>query len=426
MRPERHLLCISDGRMRRALALPFSAFLALLSLPGCGSSSATSVNVTGPSNSRCQASVSAQPSTFAPAGGTGEVTVTVGRECTWTAASNAGWIELTAGREGQGEGTVRYRIAENGEPVTRRGALVVAEQTVQVAQEPAPCRFDVSPRETRTGADGGEVSVSVRTHSACTWRVSSGSAWASASPQSGSGNATVDIRLPAHDGASSRSTVVTIAGERVTVVQDGRGSAPPPAPPAPAPPAPTPPPPSPPAPEPPPVPPPAPPPPPAPEPPPTACEYEFASPGAAFEAQGGTGAVRLRTTAACAWTAQSSAAWVQITSAPSGTGSSEIRYTVAENFTTSPRVATITIRSAVYRIVQDRAREVRISGQISALSGSCPAIRFTVGDTIVTTNGETNFDDGRCVDARIGDLVDVRGYRQPNGTVLARRVEFED
>jgi hypothetical protein len=117
---------------------------------------------------------------------------------------------------------------------------------------------------------------------------------------------------------------------------------------------------------------------------------------------------------------------VQITSAPSGTGSSEIRYSVAENFTTSPRVATITVRSAVYRIVQDRAREVRLTGRLSALSGSCPAIRFTVDDTIVTTNGETNFDDGRCVDARNGDLVDVRGYRQPNGTVLARRVEFED
>ena len=411
-------MCISDGRMRRVLALPFSAFLASLSLAGCGSSAETSVNVTGPSNSRCQASVNAQPSTFAPSGGTGQVTVTVGRECAWTATSNAGWIELTSGREGQGEGTVRYRIAENGDPVTRRGALVVAEQTVQVAQEPAPCSFDVSPREARTGADGGEVSVSVRTHSACTWRASSGSSWASASPQSGSGNATVEIRVPAHDGTSSRSTVVTIAGERVTVVQEGRGSAPPPPPPAPAPP-----PPAPPAPEPPPVPPP---PPPAPEPPPSACEYEFASPGAAFDADGGTGAVRVRTTATCAWTAQSSAAWVQITSAASGTGSSDIRYTVAENFATSPRVATITIGSAVYRIVQDRAREVRIRGRLSALSGSCPAIRFTVDDTIVTTDGETNFDGGRCVDARNGDLVDVRGYRQPNGTVLARRVEFED
>src|SRR5688572_20144334 len=227
--------------MRRVLALPFTAVLATLSLAGCGSSAETSVNVTGPSNSRCQASVSAQPSTFAPSGGTGQVTVNVARECTWTATSNAPWIELTSGREGQGEGTVRYRIAENGDPVTRRGALVVAQQTVQVAQEPAPCRFDVSPREARTGAEGGEVSVSVRTHSACTWRASSGSSWVSASPQSGSGNGTVDVRLLANEGASSRSTAVTIAGERVAVAQEGRGTAPPPTPPAP--PAPTPPPP---------------------------------------------------------------------------------------------------------------------------------------------------------------------------------------
>ena len=404
--------------MRRLAALPFAGILAALSVYGCGSSAETSV--TGPSGGRCQATVSTQPSTFTPAGGAGTVTVNVARECTWTATSDAGWIQFTSGREGQGEGTVGYRIAENGEPVTRRGSIVVAERTVQVAQDPAPCRFEVSPREARAPADSGAVAVSVRTHSACTWRVSAGAAWATPSPQTGTGTGTVEIRLPANDSASSRSTVVSIAEERVTIVQDGRAAGPP----APAPPLP----PAPPGPEPPPAPAPTPPPPtpPAPEPPPAACEYEFASSAAAFEAVGGTGSVRIRTTAACAWTAQNSATWVQITSPVSGSGSSDIRYTVAENFTTSSRTATITIGSAVYRIVQDRAREVRLEGQLSALSGSCPALRFEVENAVVTTNAETSFDRGRCADASDGDRVDVRGYRQPNGTVLARRVEFED
>ena len=408
--------------MRRLLALPFAGILAVLSVAGCGSSAETSVNVTGPSSARCQANISSPPSPFAPAGGTGTVTVTVARECTWTATSNAGWIVLTSGREGQGDGTVGYRIAENADPITRRGAIVVAEQTVQVAQEGAPCRFDVSPREGRAPAEGGEISVNVQTHSACSWRASASSSWATPTPQTGSGTAVVAIRVPAHDGGAARSAVVTIGDERVTVVQDARGGTPPaPAPPAPEP-TPTPPP-APPTPTP---PPPTPEPPPPPPTPPPTCRYELTSTSAEFEANGGTGSVRVRTAAGCAWTAQSSAAWVTITSPRSGTGDGEIRYSVAENFSSSSRTATITVNTAVLRIVQERARELRLSGRLSGLSGTCPAIRFTVDGTVVTTNGDTDFDGGRCADARNGAEVDVRGYRQPNGTVLARRVEFED
>lgn len=400
--------------MRRFAALPFLGILAVLSVSGCGNRAETSVNVTGPSSTRCQATISSPSSTFAPAGGTGTLTVTVARECTWTATSNAGWIVLTSGQEGQGNGTVGYRIAENAEPTTRRGAIVVAEQTVQVAQEGAPCRFDVSPREGRAPAEGGEIPINVRTHSACSWRASASASWAAPSPQAGSGTAVVAIRVPAHDGDAARSTVVTIGDERVTIVQDARGGTPPaPAPPspepAPTPPAPTPPPPT-----------------PEPPPPPPTCRYELTSTSAEFEANGGTGSVRVRTAAGCAWTAQSSAAWVTITSAQSGTGDGEIRYSVAENFTTSSRTATITVHTAVLRIVQDRARELRLSGRISGISGTCPALRFTVDGTVVTTNSNTDFDGGRCTDARNGVEVDVRGYRQPNGTVLARRVEFDD
>ena len=417
--------------MRRLLALPFAGFLLAVTVSACGSSANTSV--TGPSSTRCQATVTAQPASFAPAGGTGTLTVNVARECTWTAAPNANWIVLTSANEGQGEGTVGYRIAENGEPITRRGAIVVAEQTVQVAQEPAPCRFEVSPREARAAAEGGDLSVSVRTHSACTWRASASATWAEPRPASGTGSAVVEIRVPAHDAAAPRSSVVTIADQRVTVVQDGRVAAPPPpAPPTPAPPAPAPPTPAPPAPEPPAPPPPPPaPPPPAPEPPPPppappTCDYSLASPGEEFEAVGGTGTVRVRTGTTCPWTAQSNASWVTITGGGSGTGTGEIRYTVAENFSTSSRSATITVRNQVYRIVQERAREVELEGEISARSGSCPVLRFTVENTVVTTNGDTDFDRGRCSDARHGAEVTVRGSRQPNGTVLARRVQFED
>ena len=59
---------------------------------------------------------------FGATGGTGEVKVSVARECAWSASSQAAWVEITAGREGQGDGTVSYRVAPNVDPLTRKAA----------------------------------------------------------------------------------------------------------------------------------------------------------------------------------------------------------------------------------------------------------------------------------------------------------------
>jgi trimeric autotransporter adhesin len=335
------------------------------------------------------------------------VAVAVARECTWTAAPSAPWITVTAGREGQGEGVVSYRINENVDPTTRRGSIAIGEQAVQVAQDPAPCRFTIAAETTAAAAGGADLTIDVRTHTACSWTATASAPWAALSPVSGAGNATIHVRVPPNDGPS-RTAEVTIAGERVMVSQEAPVAAPPPAPPAPAPPAPPAPTPTPPA------------------PPPPQCSYQFTSSGAAFEAEGGPGSVRVRAPATCPWTAVSSAAWVTFSSPASGTGDGEIRYSVAENFATSGRTATLTLASQVHRITQERAEEITFDGRISGMSGSCPNLRFTVAGRIVTTDRETEFRDGKCSDARNGDDVRVKGFRQPDGTVHARRVEFDD
>ena len=45
------------------------------------------------------------------------VTTAVG--CAWTAASESGFLAVTAGAAGAGPGTVRYTVAANGEPQER-------------------------------------------------------------------------------------------------------------------------------------------------------------------------------------------------------------------------------------------------------------------------------------------------------------------
>ena len=79
------------------------------------------------------------------AAGTGQVAVATAPGCTWTAASESGFLAVTAGTGGSGPGTVRYTVAANaGGP--RRGALVVAGQRVTVYQA-SPTAFTDHPVE---------------------------------------------------------------------------------------------------------------------------------------------------------------------------------------------------------------------------------------------------------------------------------------
>ncbi len=71
------------------------------------------------------------------------------------------------------------------------------------------------------------------------------------------------------------------------------------------------------------------------------------------------------------------------------------------------------------------APEVKLSGRLQSLSGTCPAIRFTIGGTAVTTNAQTSFSRGKCTELRNNDDVEVKGRRQPDGSVVASEVKGE-
>jgi hypothetical protein len=209
----------------------------------CGSS--TQTNLTNPTETRCQATVNNSTSSFAAAGGTGTVSIAVARECSWKASTSSGWIALTSSAEGQGDGTVAYRIAENADPATRRGSIAVAERQLSVSQEAAPCRFQVSAGASQLAAAGGETSVDVRTHALCAWTASSDAPWVFVSPGSGRGDGSVRVTGALNSGPE-RIANVTIAGERIGLRQPGvtqpapaptpaPAPAPPPSPPPPAP-----------------------------------------------------------------------------------------------------------------------------------------------------------------------------------------------
>jgi RHS repeat-associated protein len=78
------------------------------------------------------------------------------------------------------------------------------------------------------------------------------------------------------------------------------------------------------------------------------------SPTSAYFLSAGTEAsVDVITPDGCAWTASSNVAWMDITSAPSGTGNDTVTYIVRDNFTGIPRQGTLTIAGQTFTVTQD-------------------------------------------------------------------------
>ena len=127
-----------------------------------------------------------------------------------------------------------FKVAPNTDPVSRQGSIVAAERQVAVAVGPAPCRFEVDPSGDTLPAEGGDMTIGVKTHPACAWTAGSEVTWAQVTPGTGKGEGVVLVHVLPNAG-QPRPVAVMVAGERVTAVQSAT-AAPVPAPtPAPTP-----------------------------------------------------------------------------------------------------------------------------------------------------------------------------------------------
>ena len=85
---------------------------------------------------------------------------------------------------------------------------------------------------------------------------------------------------------------------------------------------------------------------------------------------------------------------------------------------------TLTIAGQTFRINQAAAQEIEFEGRMSNVTGSCPNKQFRLDNRTVTTSSATVYQRGNCSDVKNGEDATVRGFRQPDGTVAAGRVEF--
>jgi len=170
----------------------------------------------------CTYTISPTSQNVVALGGTGSIAVATQSGCQWSASSNASWISVTSGGSGTGNGSVGFSVGVN-LGGARSGTITAAGRSFTVNQAavlPQVCVYAVSPTSVKMGKNGDSKSVKVTTSSGCAWTASSNTSWISVDPTSGTGTGNVTITAAKNNGAK-RTGSVTVAGQTVTVEQDG-------------------------------------------------------------------------------------------------------------------------------------------------------------------------------------------------------------
>lgn len=119
-------------------------------------------------------------------------------------------------------------------------------------------------------------------------------------------------------------------------------------------------------------------------------------------------------------------------------GNVQLRFTASgvNATTTVPNVAaqqqvTITVQvSANSATIVDDQRGTdttgsEVDGTVASLAGTCPAIRFSIGATLVTASAQTAFSGGACSDVANDATVEVKGVKQSDGSVAAQSIKVD-
>ena len=308
-----------------------AALFSAVALYGCGSSGST---YTSPSTlSRCAVGLDAPTSAVPADGGKGVISVKTDRDCTWTAEPDAPWLSITAGRSGQGNGTVEFAAAANSDPVARSADIMLNGTRAPVTQAAAPCTFTLANTSASMPQAGGSGSVDVRASSAlCTWTAQSDAEWiAITSGANGKGSARVSFTVAPATGPP-RTGALTIAGLHFSITQS------------------------------------------------EGCAFDVSPLAHNVDASGGTGTAGVNTTSGCPWTATSNAPWISITSGAIGNGAGTVTFAVAA--TAGPtRTGSLTIAGQTVTVVQGQGCTYAASPDTQTIpsSGGSGSVAVTAG-----------------------------------------------
>lgn len=134
-----HRIVLDDGSLDTGDILP-GASSTPMTLTGAGGSYHCAIHPTmvGTISAPCTFTLTPTSADVPATASSGSVTVTSASGCAWTAVSNSGFITVTSGATGTGNGTVTYDVAANTTAASRTGTIAIAGQTFTIAQAAPP------------------------------------------------------------------------------------------------------------------------------------------------------------------------------------------------------------------------------------------------------------------------------------------------
>ena len=113
-------------------------------------------------------------------------------------------------------------MAANPAGVARTGLVAIADQFLTVSQAAAPCAFTLSASSQSYGFSAGTGQVSVTTLAGCLWSVVNTNSWITlGSATNNTNSGTVSYTVSANLVPSSRTGLVIIADQFLSVIQNG-------------------------------------------------------------------------------------------------------------------------------------------------------------------------------------------------------------
>lgn len=274
----------------------------LLLLTACGDKSPVAPT---PPPATCTYTLSSTSAQADAAGQSLTVHLDTAAACTWTARAAAAWATVSP-PSGTGPADIVVTVSANDLFAERATAVTIGDKELTLRQraKAAPsCSYALESGSSTFGADGGRGTVLVKTDAGCAWTARSDSPWIMLRVTSGTGPGEIAYDVARYDGTAQRQTVIIVEQASFPVRQD---------PPAPA-----------------------------------SCAYNVeptatrlhwhGSPGDGFE-------TRLITAAGCSWTAAAGAAWIDLLTPASGTGSAAMRIRIASYTEQPTRRAPLEIR----------------------------------------------------------------------------------
>src|SRR5258708_5400648 len=217
--------------------------------------------------------------------------------CVWTATSGTNWISINSPANNTNSGTVSYSVSANPTHLSRTGLVTIAGQALTITQDPAPCTFTLGFTSTNYGFGQINDSVSVGTPTGCVWSVTSGTNWITVnSPTNNTNSGTVSYNVSANPTHLSRTGLVSIAGQTLTISQD-----------------------------------------------PAPCTFTLGFTSTNYSFGLVNDSVSVGTLTGCVWTATSGTNWITITTPANNTNSGTVSYTVSANPTHLSRTGLVSI-----------------------------------------------------------------------------------